>query len=329
MIDYDFSYTFQDVVKVIERFFKDNEGKTPSKFTKEEIEDYNNSFILKLYLELRISNNFSPKNLIGYYVFAFNKFSKSELKKATKYLKKNKSKEIKLPSIKNKIIMIILGIIGLIYSFIVCFRLTYEEDTLYGIIPLVSFIAIIVGIIKIIRNGTSNINKLKKQTKLAQKIPVSTNCPSCKSDNKQFVKKVESSIDWKVLYVAASICTFGIFTVVTSPFVLIYYLTTRNNPIINEYLCLDCNTTFYIRDYSACPKYKIPKELALAEYYCFNTIFSSINNEENLKDSNKNVDKNDTDLKNIESIREYKKLLDEGIITQEEFNMKKKQLLNN
>lgn len=325
MIDYDFSYTFQDVVKVVERFFKDNEGKTPSKFTKEEIEDYNNSFILKLYLELRISDNFDPKNLIGYYVFAFNKFSRSELKKATKYVKKNKSKEIKLPSIKNKIIMIILGIIGLIYSFIVCFRVTYEEDTLYGLIPLVSFIAIIVGIIKIMRNGTSNISNLKKQSKLAQRILISTNCPSCGSDNKQFVRKVESSIDWKALYVAASICTFGIFMIVTSPFVFIYYFIIRNQPIINEYLCLNCNTTFYIRDYSACPKYKIPKKLALAEYYCLNTIANPTDNEDKLKNTDNS---NNKDLKNIESIREYKKLLDEGIITQEEFEMKKKQLLN-
>ena len=329
MINYDFSYTFQDVVKVVERYFKDNEGKTPSKFTKEEIKDYNNSFILKLYLELRISDNFKPENLIGYYVFAFNKFSKSELKKAIKYLKKNKSGEIKFPNIKDKIVMIILGIIGLIYSFIVCFKVTYEEDTLYGLIPLMSFVVIILGIIKIIRNGTSNIIKLKKQAKLAQKIPLSTSCPSCGSNNRQFIKKMESSIDWKPLYIAVSICTFGIFTIISLPFLCIYYIAIRNKPIINQYLCLNCNTTFYINDYSNCPKYIVPKRLALCEYYCLSSIAESTNhniktNKTNNIDSKNNTD---TDLKNISKIREYKKLLDEGIITQEEFENKKKQLL--
>lgn len=36
-----------------------------------------------------------------------------------------------------------------------------------------------------------------------------------------------------------------------------------------------------------------------------------------------------TEKSNADEIREYKKLLDEGIITQEEFEKKKQELLNN
>jgi predicted Zn-dependent peptidase len=35
----------------------------------------------------------------------------------------------------------------------------------------------------------------------------------------------------------------------------------------------------------------------------------------------------DTEIRNAQAIREYKKLMDEGIITAEEFEAKKKQLL--